>query len=231
MKSRSLHDPVSEFAFLICIIANRVSMSDARRLFESVMTIPDSWYDTLDDALKEDLACACDHLLAMAKKAIPNKRHEVEGKVFRTLQMEVLTKYPAACEISMDEILYGFDADIVIKTPAGALVNVEVTEPLNSNPVINRYTSRRDEILLKRHKVKVVRVSTRDIGRMTEEDLAEHLQALVAVAIPPSSLTLEQAHVSDTEAAGMSVPIPDEENVSVEELVDDAMDPLSASTS
>eukprot|EP01041_Mallomonas_annulata_P035504 gene35504-58471_t len=128
----------------------------------------------LDTELRGKLEVARDLLLKLLNERrveVSNSKSsssEVERRV-ADLASQILSSQ-FQCTVSVNEFLFGFEADVVMRLDNGTILNLEVDGPKHGHPSKKRFCALRDDLLQEKN-VRVVRLSTRDIDGLSQSDL------------------------------------------------------------
>eukprot|EP01041_Mallomonas_annulata_P005699 gene5699-11491_t len=176
-----------------CILAFTETMSSSSNAVP--VTVPDllTLYQStalalrglpgLDTELRGKLEVARDLLLDLLNErrvevsSSKSSSSEVERRV-ADLVSQILSSQ-LQCTVSVNEFLFGFEADVVMRLDSGKTLNLEVDGPIHEYPSKKRFCSLRDDLLREKN-VLVIRLSTRDIDGLSQSDLREKLKIMVA---------------------------------------------------
>eukprot|EP01041_Mallomonas_annulata_P007242 gene7242-14775_t len=161
-----------------------VSAEDLRRLYQATALVLRGRPVLLDMELRGKLEVARDLLLDLLNE----RRVEVVSSNYKSTSSRVerrvadlvsqILSSQSQCTVSVNEFLFGFEADVVMRLENGKIVNLEVDGPTHDYPSRKRFCSLRDDLLREKN-VRVVRLGTRDIKGLSQSDLRKKLKIIL----------------------------------------------------
>ena len=188
LKSENKH-PFIDCLYYVRIAAKTAKKeSDLRRLYYAIIVVPTQYED-----IKVHLIYTQQYILDLLNihnastestdninKSLQFGLSKSEENIYRALN-DALNDYGYVdYEYSVNHILYGFEADIVLRTSNDILINIEVDGPSHNLPSKYRFCQKRDKIL-KMNNIRVIRIDIKNIESIFNDPtkLRDHMHTLL----------------------------------------------------